>query len=54
MHTRPGMYAQYSGHVDVLAENDEDARELALDKLKRTSFPDYSRDMWKIDRVETR
>lgn len=46
-----GMYAQYSGNVLVHAENEDEAIEEALNKLKRTSFPDRSRDMWRIKGV---
>jgi hypothetical protein len=38
--------------VEVVAEDDEDAVERAFAKLKRTSFPDRNRSMWKVDRVE--
>ncbi len=50
--SRPGMYAQYDGAVKVRAENDSDAIEEAFRILKRNSFPDRSRDMWKVDLVE--
>lgn len=49
----PGS-AFYSGHVDVNAENEDDAAERAKDKLKRTSFPDYPRNTWKVLAVESR
>jgi hypothetical protein len=48
------MYAQYDGKVDVFAEDDDAAVEKAFRQLKRGAFPDYSRDMWKIERVERR
>lgn len=48
----PGMYAQYDGYVDVHADDKWDAEDAALEKLKRTSFPDRSKSMWKIERVE--
>ena len=48
----PGMYEQYDGYVKVWAEWEEQAKEKALDKLKRESFPDRTRDMWKIEKVE--
>ena len=47
MRTVPGMYAQYDGHVDVWS----DGEELFLDavrQLRRTSFKDYSADMWRM------
>lgn len=52
LRTKSGMYAQYDGYVDVVAEDRDQAQEKAIDKLRRTSFPDYSRSMWKIERVE--
>lgn len=48
----PGMYAQYDGSVEVWADDDDEAIELALLKLKRGSFPDRSRDMWRVEKVE--
>lgn len=48
----PGMYAQYNGYVEVNAENDIDAKERAFSKLKRTSFPDRNKNMWKVERIE--
>ena len=52
MRSVPGAYEQYDGYVEVVAEDDEDAVERAFAKLKRTSFPDRNRSMWKVDRVE--
>jgi tRNA(Ile)-lysidine synthase TilS/MesJ len=48
----PGFFAQYDGKVTVFAENEDDAVERAFNKLKRGAFPDRSRDMWKVDKVE--
>lgn len=48
----PGMYAQYDGHVDVHAYDENEAVDKALRKLKNTSFPDRSRSMWIVDKVE--
>ena len=48
----PGFYAQYDGKVPVYAENEDEAVERAFRELKRTSFPDRSRDMWRVERVE--
>jgi hypothetical protein len=50
--TNGGFYAQYNGYVDVIAENMEDSMQRAIEKLKKTSFPDYPREFWKIQRVE--
>lgn len=52
LHSRPGMWEVYDGHVDVPAVNDIDAEDRAIDKLRHTSFPDRPRDSWLIDRVE--
>jgi hypothetical protein len=38
--SRPGHYAQYDGNVDVFVDDGEAAIKAALDRLKRTSFPD--------------
>lgn len=48
----PGMFEQYDGKVDVYAVDEKDAIERALDKLKRDAFPDRSRGMWRVERVE--
>ncbi len=50
--SRPGMYAQYDGAVNVRAQNDAEAIDEAFRVLKRTSFPDRTRDMWRVERVE--
>jgi hypothetical protein len=42
----------YSGHVDVTADDEAQARTRALDELKRGAFRDRPRDGWKIVRVE--
>lgn len=52
MHSEPGMWEHYDGHVDVWAESHEDAIERARDKLKAGTFPERSRGSWKVDRVE--
>ena len=52
LRSRPGFYERYDGKVDVWAENDDDAIERAFRELKRGAFPDRSRDMWRVDRVE--
>lgn len=54
MSTRGGMYAQYDGHVDVYAQSaePEELFRRAVTELRRTSFPDYSSTMWRLDRVE--
>lgn len=47
----PGL-TFYDGHVDVDAEDLEQAEQRALDKLKRGAFPDRSRSDWRIRQVE--
>lgn len=48
----PGPYEQYDGKVDVLAEDTYDAARRALAELRRTSFPDRSDSMWRVERIE--
>jgi len=50
--SNPGFYEQYNGYVDVFAEDDKNAIQAALKKLKRTSFPDRDNSMWRIEKVE--
>jgi hypothetical protein len=52
MRSVPGFYEQYDGKVDVWAEDDEQAKERAFAELKRGAFPERSRDMWKVERIE--
>jgi hypothetical protein len=51
MRSKPGMYEQYSGDVEVMAENDDAAVEAAFAKLKRDTFPDRNRGMWTVEEV---
>lgn len=51
MRSKPGMYEQYSGDVEVMAENDDAAVEAAFTKLKRDTFPDRNRSMWTVEKV---
>lgn len=48
------MTASYDGHVDVWAYDEADAEDKALKKLtsKNGSFFDWSRSMFKVDKVE--
>ena len=48
----PGFYAQYDGKVDVFASDRDEVIDKAFDKLKRTSFPDRNRSMWKVEKIE--
>lgn len=47
----PGFYAQYDGYVDVNADDAEDAKRRAVRELQRTSFPDRSASMWRVEKV---
>jgi hypothetical protein len=51
MSSKPGMYAQYDGHVDVWSPNDdwEEVFSRATAELKRTAFPERSSSMWRMD-----
>lgn len=53
MRSRPGMFEQYAGAVEVVASDPEDAVDKAFAKLKRGAFPERSRDMWIVEKVET-
>ena len=48
------MTASYDGYVDVSASSEADAKEKALKKLtsKNGSFFDWSRSMFKVNKVE--
>lgn len=48
----PGPYEQYAGKVDVTADSPTSAQARALGELQRTSFPDRSPGMWRIERIE--
>lgn len=52
MHSKPGFWEHYEGHVDVETLNVADAPRLAARKLKRTTFPDRGLSAWVIKRVE--
>jgi hypothetical protein len=52
MRSVPGFYAQYDGAVKVEAKNDDEAIEVAFRKLKSGAFPERSRDMWRVEKVE--
>jgi hypothetical protein len=52
MASAPGFYAQYDGEVKVWAEDEDQAVERAFRELKRGAFPDRSRSMWKVGKVE--
>lgn len=54
MHTQPALGRTfYSGNVQVRADDDQAAREAALDKVARTAHPDRPRSDWIITKVET-
>lgn len=51
----PGPYEQYQGVVEVSASvgsSDDELFDLAVTKLRRTSFPDRSKEMWKFVKAE--
>ena len=52
MHSLPGMWAFYEGYVDVWATNDTQAKDRALEKLRRGSFFDRPRSAWVIEKIE--
>lgn len=52
LHSKPGHWTYYDGHVDVVADNEEDAEQRAKDKLRRTAFPDRWSSSWIVDKVE--
>ena len=54
LRSKPGHYEQYSGHVDVTAFDEDGAINMAFSKLKANSFPDRTRDMWIVEKVERR
>ena len=54
LRSKPGMYEQYKGKVDVTAFSEDDAVETALRKLRAGAFPDRTADMWIIEKVERR
>jgi len=51
MRSKPGMYEQYSGDVEVTANDDDAAVEAAFRKLKAGTFPDRNRSMWTVESV---
>jgi hypothetical protein len=52
--SKAGMWARYSGYVDVNAGDERDAEFAAKAKLRRTSFPDRPMDGWITERIECR
>lgn len=52
MRSVPGFYEQYDGKVDVWADDESQAEDRAFAELKRGAFPDRSRNMWKVERIE--
>lgn len=47
-----GPYEQYDGYVDVVGYCEDEAAEAAKRRLRLTSFPDRTADMWRIMEVE--
>lgn len=54
LHSEPGMWEFYKGHVDVLAEDDTEAIKVAVRRLRSTSFPDRPLNSWVLEKVERR
>jgi len=54
LRTKPGMCEQYDGKVEVFAENYDQALDRAFSKLRNGIFPDYSRDLWNVERVHVK
>lgn len=54
LHSTPGHYAQYDGHVDVTTREDNayGIFMAAVRELRRTSFPDRDAGCWKLERYE--
>ena len=54
MVSRPGMYAQYDGYVEVLCESDDpqDIFYAAVRELRRTAFSDRGADCWCMNSYE--
>lgn len=52
MRSVPGFYVQYDGKVDVWARDEEEAIDNAHHQLRRGSFPDRDRSMWRVEKVE--
>ena len=52
MRSVPGPYTQYNGKVDVYADNEQEAIDNAHIKLRRDSFPERNRGMWRVEKIE--
>lgn len=53
IHSKPSPGSTYySGYVDVVAEDENDARDRGPRELCRTNFKDRSPSSWTVDRVE--
>lgn len=50
--SKPGLFEQYNGHVDVAVHSVPDAFKAACEKLRNGNFPDRTDDMWTLVRVE--
>ncbi len=47
----PGVYAQYTPSIIVVAPDEEAAETRAFQRLRNTDFPDRTRDMWTVVKV---
>ena len=54
LRSKPGMYEQYDGYVDVYVTSLDwdEIFDAACAKLKRIAFPDRNKSMWKMERYE--
>lgn len=49
--TKPGFYSQYNGYKNLYADCEESAINIVL-KLLKSDFPEYSRNMFYIKKIE--
>lgn len=54
LHSKPGMWEFYKGHVDVFATSREEAEGEAIRKLATGNFRDRGWSAWVVEKVETR
>ena len=52
LHSKPGMWISYNGHVDVVAPTDQEAERAAIRNLAAGTFKDRGFGAWVVDKVE--
>ena len=55
LRSTPGPMAQYDGHVDITLDGEPTAGDIktrAVQKLRRTSFPDRGPGCWRVTKTE--